>query len=508
MNQQLMFLQEPKLSFGYGQSLEDPHDGLTLFGPYETFGPYTTQVGVIGTREGVTLYEQFVDAINRPIRSDEERSRPSFPGFQSVFGVVWPKKPAYTQLLDSQAMAKVLRISNVRLRTYETVNTYLREIVRIHQREEVKLDVWVIIVPKEIWLRCRTNAPTTSLTSSHMLEVASLKDGQTMMFDDLQAQYEEEAKALEVDWDFHDQMKARLLQAKVDIPIQIIVEPTLKFRDKYREWEYPDRMKAHLAWTQSVTMYYKLGKLPWKLAEIRKGVCYIGLVFKRYDWGSHQGYACSAAQMFLDSGDGTVFRGNIGSWLDQKEKEYHLSYQSARALLSLAMESYAQRNSCYPQELFIHGRADFSDEEWDGFSDLVSQISSSTRLVGVVIKESGKLKLFRNVESELCEYGNLRGLAHTISDIEGYLWTRGFVPRLNTSTSLEIPNPLRIRTARGEADIEQVLKDILCLTKLNYNACIYGDGLPVTLRFSDRIGDILTAVDTLGDRVLPFKYYI
>lgn len=340
MKQVLIYLQEPKLSFGYGQSLEDPHDGLTLFGPYESFGPYTMQVGVIGTPEGTRLYQQFVNAMSRPIRSDEERSRPSFPGFQSVFGVVWPQQAAYVQQITNQALASVLRIPNVRLRTYETVNTYLREIVRIRQREEVKLDVWVLVVPKEIWLRCRTQAPSTSFTSSHLMKIESLKAGQSMMFDDLQAQYEEEATALELDWDFHDQMKARLLQCKVDIPIQIILEPTLQFRDKYRGWTYKDRMKAHLAWTQSVTMYYKLGKLPWKLAEIRKGVCYIGLVFKKYDWGRNTGYACSAAQMFLDSGDGTVFRGNVGPWLDEKEKEYHLSYKSARELLSLAMESY------------------------------------------------------------------------------------------------------------------------------------------------------------------------
>ena len=38
-----------------------------------------------------------------------------------------------------------------------------------------------------------------------------------------------------------------------------------------------------------------------------------------------------------------------------------------------------------------------------------------------------------------------------------------------------------------------VLRDVLALTKLNYNACIYGDGIPVTLRFADAVGDVLTA---------------
>ena len=45
---------------------------------------------------------------------------------------------------------------------------------------------------------------------------------------------------------------------------------------------------------------------------------------------------------------------------------------------------------------------------------------------------------------------------------------------------------------------------ILGLTKLNYNACIYGDGEPVTLRFSDTIGDILTAIKDVNWPAQPF----
>lgn len=68
--------------------------------------------------------------------------------------------------------------------------------------------------------------------------------------------------------------------------------------------------------------------------------------------------------------------------------------------------------------------------------------------------------------------------------------------------------PLHIEVSRGRANIQTVMKDILALTKLNYNACIYGDGLPVTLRFSDKIGDILTAIPEVNWAAKPFKYYI
>jgi hypothetical protein len=54
------------------------------------------------------------------------------------------------------------------------------------------------------------------------------------------------------------------------------------------------------------------------------------------------------------------------------------------------------------------------------------------------------------------------------------------------------------------------MADVLALTKLNYNSCTYGDGKPVTLKFANAVGEILTAGPTsLGSGPpLPFKYYI
>lgn len=45
--------------------------------------------------------------------------------------------------------------------------------------------------------------------------------------------------------------------------------------------------------------------------------------------------------------------------------------------------------------------------------------------------------------------------------------------------------------------------------ELNLNACIKGDGLPVTLRFASAVAEILTAGPTPENQPpLPFKHYI
>ena len=111
------------------------------------------------------------------------------------------------------------------------------------------------------------------------------------------------------------------------------------------------------------------------------------------------------------------------------------------------------------------------------------------------------MEIIRNNEQLMAEIGR-------IAEVAGYLWTKGFIPKTETANHLEVACPLHIEINRGQADIKTVMRDILALTKLNYNACLYGDGLPVTLRFSDKIGNILTAIPDVNWAAKPFKYYI
>ncbi|NIV95379.1 hypothetical protein GWN42_21945, partial [candidate division KSB1 bacterium] len=250
----------------------------------------------------------------------------------------------------------------------------------------------------------------------------------------------------------------------------------------------------------STAAFYKVGGRPWKIAEIRKGVCYIGLAFKKDEKDVDPRTACCAAQMFLDSGDGVVFKGAVGPWYNPTKGTYHLKSKDAKELIAIALKAYTQKEGSSPRQLFIHGKTWFNDEEWEGFQDA---IDCNTNLVGVRIKGTNNLKLYRKEK-----YPILRGLAYLQSERRAYLWTKGFIPRLQNYVGREVPKPLLIDISRGDAKIETVLNDIMALTKLNYNTCIFADGLPVTLRFADAVGEILTA-GPIGDLPpLQFKYYI
>ncbi len=72
----LIHLAEPTLRFGYQQGMEDPHDGLTLFGPYDGNNVYGIRAGVIGTKEGIRRFTNWVEKIQSPIQDLDKHGNP------------------------------------------------------------------------------------------------------------------------------------------------------------------------------------------------------------------------------------------------------------------------------------------------------------------------------------------------------------------------------------------------------------------------------------------------
>lgn len=65
-----------------------------------------------------------------------------------------------------------------------------------------------------------------------------------------------------------------------------------------------------------------------------------------------------------------------------------------------------------------------------------------------------------------------------------------------------------VRRQRGNCGFATILRDVMALTKINFNSCLHNDRLPVTIRFADAVGDIMLAAPQSGEPRLPFKFYI
>ena len=280
-------------------------------------------------------------------------------------------------------------------RVYGTVGVFAKRILEAIREETEKPELWFVVVPDKVWKYCRPN----SVVEPEMRQQAirSFKQArQAKTFYETRSLFpemEQEAVAYVYEEQFHNQLKARLLDAMV--LTQIVRESTLSNILKPGDSDFDKRAAARqseIAWNLCTAIFYKVGGRPWKVANIREGVCYVGLVFKKDETTGTSKNACCAAQMFLDSGDGVVFKGALGPWYNDETGDFHLSYEAAKALGDLAIKSYIKKAGGPPKEMFIHGKVRFEAKEWAGFRDAVG---TDTNIVGVQIREEKNLKLYR-----------------------------------------------------------------------------------------------------------------
>ncbi|MFC1462629.1 hypothetical protein ACFLQU_03395 [Verrucomicrobiota bacterium] len=221
--------------------------------------------------------------------------------------------------------------------------------------------------------------------------------------------------------DFRRQLKARLME--YNIPVQLIRESTLAIQE-----EKDGRGLTCLsdrAWNLCTAIYHKAGGKPWRLSSARDGVCYVGLVFKQTENKSTSKTACCAAQMFLDTGDGVVFRGEFGPWYSPLTKEFHLDPSHAESLLKGVIETYKEQGGKNLKEIFLHSRSSISLEEFQGYQRACPK---DAKLVAIrAAKTRDELRLYR--QGKWCVQ---RGTFWPISDNVCYLWASGFKPDLLT----------------------------------------------------------------------------
>jgi hypothetical protein len=504
---ELIYFEEPPLLFNYNQPMLDPRDGLTLFGPLEKAKPEGIRWAVIGPKDAIIRMKRWIELIKCPVISKTNPiARPLFPGFEAAFNTRLASVPVLEREVPEQKLRENAHNADKHQRVYRTVSMYADRILNALRTEDVRPDIWFVVIPEYVYLNCRPKSVIPQdlrVATDYFMSAQKAKDfsitPSLFEYDNLLA----EEYLYEVN--FHHQLKARLLHHQT--PIQIVREIKIAFRDftdsRGRLLYRLEPQESAIAWNLATATFYKAGGRPWKLGAAREGVCYIGLVFKQDERSKNSRTACCAAQMFLDSGDGVVFKGAVGPWYRGKQGLFHLDRPSAKNLVEICLDAYKEKHEGNPpKELFIHGRIKFDSQEWAGFQE---GAGNETKVVGVRIRPVTGFKLFR-----LKNHPVLRGIAYLKDKHTGFLWTKGMIPRLRTYPGREVPNPLLIDVCRGEADIRVVMSDILALTKLNYNSCTYADGLPVTLKFANAVGEILTAGPSkkLAVPPLPFKYYI
>ena len=147
----------------------------------------------------------------------------------------------------------------------------------------------------------------------------------------------------------------------------------------------------------------------------------------------------------------------------------------------------------------MHKSSRFENAEGEGFEEALRRVSAYDL---VALRPDSNIRLAR-----VGQYPPLRGTSFQLGE-DSYLYTSGYLSNIGQYPHEHVPSPLRITDHVGDTPRSQLLREVLVLTKMNWNSANFSGLMPITLRFSKLVGDILREVpeDQLPEP--KYKYYM
>lgn len=486
---------EPLLAFGGHHQHVDPKTGLGLYGPYSLMGqsrpPLTSIiVGIVGPANMTADAQQWLEMCRGLVTNDGSQPflYPHFPGINGhhPFQCELISGDTWRETFKDRDLQARLDTANFYARIGQIIDLYVSAIEVLSQRDP-RPDVILCCIPQGVIDLCTVRVDISGeikrrkVSLIERLHKKAAQSGQTFLFPEMDPTFGLEEEVWE-----HGNLRRgiKALAMQFGIPTQLVWPHTLKLTDASPT---PGQRRAQdiatRAWNFVTGLYHKAGGTPWRLAEAEPGVCFIGVSFYRELLEKNSRVRTSMAQAFTSAGDGYVLRGNSFEWDTATQGAPHLDQKSAAALMSNVIDLYKrQSRGSLPQRIVVHKTSRFWEEELAGFRDGSGTVA---RTDFVTLGWRG-IQFYRTGD-----YPPIRGSYVKFSDSDLLLYTVGYVPFLRTYPGARVPQPIEILEHHGDSPWDFVLKEILALTKINWNTADFFCGMPVTVAFSRRVGEIL-----------------
>lgn len=458
------YLPEPLLIFGEDGFHVDPKAGIARYGPRSlnlTRHPSKVRVGVIGTAETIELACRWILQNAEGVLGDSKH--PEFPGFQPdrgffssiQFGDEWVEQITQSEIDD------VFAANKLRDR-FEQVLALLDDKLRLLSERDQPPDYIILALSDLLYDRCRV------------------------------VDYHDNALG-NVHRDLRRAFKA--VAMKYRIPTQLLRQAVMEGRD--------DDHPSKIAWNFFTGMYFKAGGVPWGPVGLQPGTCYVGISFFRPLGTSFSRMQTSLVQAFDEHGEGLVLRGHDFEWDLKKQgsRAPHLSEEQAAQLIEMVLNRYQSEMKQQPTRVVIHKTSQFWPGEREGLKQALRKRTNRYDLLSLEAQSAVRL-------ITASKYPPLRGTRFTLGEHD-FIYTTGFIAELGEFHSLHVPSPLRISDHVGQdTPRKQLLKELLILTKMNWNSARLGGLFPITVRFSRLVGDIMREIPSDREPLPQFKFYI
>lgn len=466
------YIQEPYLFFGKGKSI-CPREGISGLDVYDTVQEARKNqllIGIIGIEDDIenlkNWLKRFESYIPSSLKGKQKGLFKSFPGFNldKGFCAKFIYGSNYERIISPNDLKAIIKEPNRNKKILDAVQLFSENIAFLSDIKNC--DVIICVIPKSFEGKI----------------VKENKDDEPVESD------AEDNEEPELELNFRRALKARAMQ--YNTPIQLIREYVLHDNNKSQD-------AATKAWNFCTALYYKgLQTIPWKLEvdDNRPKVCYVGIGF--YRSRDKKTIQTSLAQIFNENGKGVILRGTPVIE-DKDDRRPHLTYEQSHSLLIDALTKYKFATGTMPGRLVLHKTSKYYPDELEGFEQAMSELGITEYDIVTVMETD--LRFFRNNL-----YPPVRGSLFSLTDDRHILYTRGSVHQYQTYPGMYIPAPLEIRIVSAVSSAKTICKEVLGLTKMNWNNTQFDNKYPITIGCARKVGEIMKY---LGEKDQPKESY-
>jgi hypothetical protein len=468
-------LDEPEMQFGRGTHV-DPRFGLLDFGPADRAAeaaPSKIPIAAVGTQETIEGALRWLrrcrKAVEPPANTRHPNFTPLFPGFTGDVG------------LESELTFDTRLQRSVPTREIRNLSQHKTRASRLTVAVELLLEQIKAIVEHGL-ARAILVCPPIDLLEQIKTEAEPERDG---------------ARGNLGPPELHDVLKAAAMS--IGVPLQFVLPATYDAALARKQTTATGKPRsqqdeATKAWNIHTALYYKAGGFPWSLVRDPHDLdsCFIGISFYFETSGN---LATSTAQVFDERGEGIIVRGGPAK-LTKGDRRPYLEATDAEKLLLDALKRYRAEHHNLPARVVIHKSSQFRSEEIEG----LQSAADAERITDLELVALGP----SNTRVSAKKHAPLRGTQIVLDQRQQILYTSGSVPFYEFYPGPYVPQPLSILLEQSEQSAERHAREILALTKLNWNNSRLDGREPITIRAARSIGTILRHV--ASDGVIGGRY--
>ncbi len=479
-------LREPELEFGAGRHV-DIRFGLKNHGPVtfdDPVAPTEINVGLVGTSATIEGVKDWLEHCRLGLAAKESKKPnlfPDFPGFgeDSCFRSKWVNSPKLEGAISAHEIQQILSSEPRSEGVPKLVDLFIGECRRLC--EKAPIDVLICAPPQALFDYADGGNAESTATE--------------------EAREETDVEAPRLSFDFHDMLKARGME--LPRPLQLIRPGTydenvkeIRRSGKTRQIQDP----ATCAWNFHTALYYKAGGTPWRLARSESDfpACYIGIGF--YRSRDQKRVHTSVAQIFNERGQGMILRGG-DAYKSEEDKQLHLTRTDTARLIKNVLQNFHAEWKHWPARAVVHKTSLFNADELAGCEDAFQELGIESH--DLLTVRDCFIRLFRNGQ-----YPPLRGTFVNLDESHSILYTRGSIDFYQMYPGMYVPRSLEIVAAKVERSAKVLAREILALTKMNWNNTQFDAAFPITVKAARQVGAILRYLDANSSIQPRYAFYM